>query len=103
MDVENLQRLIDLIDSKVAELPAFPSLDQSADRWEAMKRRSAAVDVIMGELATAEGAKIRTDGSWEGAMLKLAGIRCTCTQGSEGVLRNWQAAARKKIDLARTE
>lgn len=101
MDIANLQRLIDLIGAKLDGLPVLPSLDRSEERWQAMKHRTAAVDALMAELAAAEGAKIRPGGSWETAMIKLAGISCTCTQGSEGVLRNWRVAARKKIDQLR--
>lgn len=93
MLVQELLRLIDLIDTRLA---AVPQADWRNDgSWRAARQ---AETQILTDLRDAEGAIFRDDGL--GATLKLSGIRTTCTAGAAGVLRNWQTAARRQIEKA---
>ena len=98
---ENLTRLVALIDRLVREADqrcgARP--DWFSDRagyaaWD--KRHSEELAAIKAHLTSQEGARFSRRAGYECA-LKLAGIRSSCTGGEWGVLRNWQAAARRKI------
>ncbi|MER9623259.1 hypothetical protein NKI98_17755 [Mesorhizobium sp. M0222] len=93
--IENLQRLVSLIEGHMAEidsaLPPNGTTTWSHDDW---KKHDAGVDKIISGLKTGEGARIK-DGSE--CRLVLAGVSVTCTSGHHGVLRNWMNAARKKI------
>lgn len=100
--IENFERLIKLIDEKVAAAPAFPR-GPGFGSDEARKAYWAAGDRILEELAIEEGATFDGSRAWEGGRLKLAGIKTSCTAGSFGLLSNWQHAARRKIAKLRQE
>ncbi len=90
----DLQRLIDLIDQRLAAIPQADWRDDAG--WRASQ---AAQRQILEDLKVSEGASYRDDGL--GCALKLAGIRTTCTAGASGVLTNWQAAARRRLQTQR--
>lgn len=79
-----LERLIKKIDTAPRFRNSPPSMD---DR----KR----LDDFANDLALREGG--RFDDNWTGARIRLGGITSTCTSGTAGVLRNWQVAARKRL------
>lgn len=101
MDSRELQRLVDLIgklvreaDERLGERP-----DWSADRegWRAYDdHRNAEMRVIKAHLTSKEGARFSHRPAYEASM-KLAGIRTSCTGGEWGLLRNWQSAARRRV------
>jgi hypothetical protein len=91
--IVRLERLVDLIEARLAPLdeghdPGAPTevLVRRIDR-----NRAAAVKLI-GEL----GAHYRDVG--HECRLRLAGVATTCTRGPYAVLRNWQNAARRRIE-----
>lgn len=69
-------------------------LSMSADYQDYRKRHAEAVEAAIRQLTEA-GASIRHD--YAGASIRFAGIRSTSTMGVAAALRNWLAAARKKL------
>lgn len=63
------------------------------DRWKAA---NAAATEAAKEALVAAGAVVRD--SWQGAAVKLAGIRATSTSGLFGAMQNWLRAARRKVE-----
>lgn len=101
MDVNNLQRLVDLITKLVSEanerLGKQP--DWSKDRagyHDYEQRRRAEMESIKAHLTEREGARFSYRPGYEAAV-KLAGIRSSCTGGEWGLLSNWKNAARMRI------
>ena len=99
---ENLTRLVALIDRLVreggprcGERPDWPAHRARLAAWE--KRPGEEPEAIKAHLASHEGARFSRRPGYECAV-KLAGIRSSCTGGEWGVLRNWQTAARRKIE-----
>lgn len=85
--MEKLSRLIAVIDSKIAA---------TGDRTEmSFAQQRNAGHAILKELASSEGATFSDAGN--DYSLRLAGIRSTCTHGHFGLLRNWQASARRRL------
>lgn len=91
-DPRELQRLIDLIDLRVAAVPPQDT-GYDLDTWRAHWN---AGEQILQDLVEQEGARY-VRGTGDASALKLAGIRTSCTGGQFGLLSNWQNAARKKI------
>ena len=51
---------------------------------------------IFDELARDHGARLRfAHGTYE---MRLGGVTATCTAGEKGLLRNWVAAVRRRLD-----
>lgn len=92
IDVKDLQRLVAAIDAKIAAAPKYEARD-----YDSTKLFWASMDAILDQLREEEGA---TTSKGRTVSLKLAGIRATCTAGANGVLRNWQVAARREIGWA---
>ncbi len=90
--VNELERLVDLIRKHIADLPKIPSFQ---DR-EAWATRSCAVEQIFIDLAQAEDARVRND--THSASIRLAKISSSSTAGIVGALQNWIKAAEKKIE-----
>ena len=88
--ITELQRLIRLVDEKVAALPEHNWRDDASTR-----AYRGALAAIFRELEANEGAKT-SDGS-NGAVLRLGGIRATSTSGELGALQNWKRGAEKRI------
>jgi hypothetical protein len=88
--IEELKRLIDLIEVRLATLPAYSYDDRAT--------YNAAVNKIVDQLTEAEGAKFTDHINGGACAFKLAGIRATCTSGTTGALTNWIAAARRAIE-----
>jgi hypothetical protein len=86
----DLERLIGLIDSKLATLPR-PAWHDS----EARRHRHNLLETIVRELGDEAGGHSFKDGSIY--TLRMAGVATSCTSGVEQLLRNWQTAARKRI------
>lgn len=89
-----LERLIQIIDEKVAAAPPFPKPYER----EAAEIHHAAGVRILQELVNEEAATYNGGKPWDGSRLKLAGIKSSCTSGAFGLLSNWQAAAQRRID-----
>ncbi len=88
--MEKLSRLVILIDDKLAAAGDRTVLSYAQQR--------VAGHAILAELASKEGASFNDTGN--DYSLRLAGIRSTCTHGHFGLLRNWQASARRRIEQA---
>jgi hypothetical protein len=97
---ENLQRLVDLINAKLAKLQA--DLGEQPD-WRSYDARNAydkrerlRMQELLKELQREEGASFDlTTGGLHA--LRLAGIRSSSTINWHGCLGNWKAAAAKRI------
>lgn len=98
--IADLKRLIAVIDNELAQAPAFPDW-HNGDTFEKRDadRRAyhQAMDAIVERIVKDQGA--RYNPSAHGAStLRIAGIQASCTSGISGLLRNWQAAARRRIE-----
>lgn len=97
--IDELQRLIALIDEKVKGWPKVPDwtaeipFEERSAQWATYR---AFGDRLLQELVKTEGAKTGS-ASFDGHALAMAGVRTSCTSGTEGLLRNWQTAARRRI------
>lgn len=92
MDIEKLQRLIARIDELMPEELAENGLYMTYEEFKAHQRK---LDAVVQRLVEEEAAK---RGQSSGAdTLTMAGIRTSSTGASRGLLRNWQAAARRHI------
>lgn len=99
-DAMELRRLRALIIEKVSAVPPmamhsgqardFAAEMADRDRWHR------AMDAIVAELVEREGAKVRQ--AFDGQAMQLAGIRCSCTHGSSGLLANWRNAASRRLE-----
>ncbi|WP_428429507.1 hypothetical protein [Pararhizobium sp.] len=85
--MNNLTRLINLIDEKIANAGDRQTMTSAQTRH--------AGHAILRELAASEGASFQDSGS--DYSLRLAGVRSTCTHGHFGLLGNWKASARRQI------
>lgn len=62
--------------------------------WHARHRHE--MDKLRVRLQSKLGARI--DDRWDGASVRLAGIRSSSTSGLAGALRNWIRAAEKRLE-----
>lgn len=92
MTPEVRQNMQAILAKAEAGLQALPSYDM---RNSAPHDR--AVEQLVAEL-TAAGAKLDARPSWEGSRMSFGGTKSTCTSGTAGVIRNWCAAARKRLE-----
>lgn len=66
-----------------------------SEDWRAWRtRREAAVEQLIPRLVTTVGAVITE--RWDGASVRIAGVRSTRTGGVVDALNNWVVAARKR-------
>ena len=92
MDMKNLQRLIVRIDELIPEEQAENGLYMTYEEFKAHQRKlDAAVHRLVEEEAAKRGQSSGAD------TLTMAGIRTSSTGASIGLLRNWQNAARRRI------
>lgn len=91
-DSANLQRLIDIIDTGLALLPALDTSDR-----ESWKAHDSALGKIIDRLVEQEGAKFGR-GGFAGYTLSLAQVKTSCTSGEHGLLKNWCSAVQRKLD-----
>lgn len=100
--MSELERLVELIDRLVSEAEAC--LGEQPDwltdrggyhRHEGQRRLE--LEAIQKRLTEQEAARFTKKPGYESAV-RLAGIRASCTGGEWGALRNWQNAARRKIE-----
>lgn len=93
-DPDNLRRLVGVVADHLASLPKVGgALDSTT-----FEVRNQALRLIFADLAAAEGA--RTSNDWQGAAIRMAGIRATSIGGISGALHNWITAAQRKISEA---
>lgn len=94
MSADNLQRLVDIIDEQLKAATETVGAWSSSDRdWHA--RRDVALNRVAVHLG-GYGASFAFTPAHD-HRVTLAGIRSSSTSGLDGALRNWQAAARKRI------
>lgn len=90
---DNLERLIVVVETALDRLrPAPDAID-----YEGWRRWDAGISHLIAELERDEGAVYRTG---DPQHLRMAGVATSCTISREGVLRNWCAAARRRIQQA---
>lgn len=96
----DLPVLIRKVDSLLHEIDEAtgPFVAREASEWHA--RRRAELERVAKILTETHGAKLNS--RWDGAAVKLAGIRSTSTSGLESALRNWREAARRKLEKEAT-
>ena len=102
---DNLTRLIARVDQLVADQAAevgprpdwFSSTFDERRAWDTADR--AAWAKLEEILERNEAARIGQS-TFGSHTLTMAGVRATCTSGMAGLLRNWQAAARRKLEKA---
>ncbi|MHA7969001.1 hypothetical protein [Rhizobium sp. CAU 1783] len=98
--IADLERLISVIDEELAHAPAFPDWHNgdTFDQRDADRRAyHQAMDAIVERIVKGHGARFNP--SAHGAStLRIAGIQSSCTSGTSGLLRNWQGAARRRIE-----
>ncbi len=106
---ENLERLILRIDAMLAGMhagigkqpdyfnsEATPGSDRREAYWAWDKQRKAALDHISLTLEAEESARFSKISDSD--QVVIAGVRSSCTSGLEGLFRNWQNAARRRIE-----
>lgn len=86
--------LIDCIAFIKAELKKLPDPDYTEQgRANREKAKSAMVAAIEQSLP-----KVAISAKWNGATVRIAGIRASSTSDVVGALHNWIAAARRRLD-----
>ncbi|MFN7124651.1 MAG: hypothetical protein ACK4M8_02130 [Allorhizobium sp.] len=98
--ISDLERLITWIDGAIATAPAWPQWD-NGDSFETRQAEQDAHRIGMGRIVATlcDQHLARYNGSSSGtSTLRIAGIQASCTSGVTGLLRNWQAAARRRIE-----
>ena len=90
VDTAAPQRLVTMIDAALAQ-PNKPGEED----WQGAKRKARA---LLETFQNEHGATFNAH--YDGYALKIGGIRTSCTSGEAGLLRNWRAAALKRIEQA---
>lgn len=85
---KELDRLLALVEGKLAELPKFT--------WETRSAHTYALDRVRGELERSEGARFG-EASGGTTTVDLGGVRSSSTMGAEFALRNWAKTARGRL------
>jgi hypothetical protein len=96
--IETLERLVALVDEKVAAANAEAGEFSHAD-YDAWRKRHVEAETKLIAFFTNEEAA-RWSYSGAAYALKMAGIRSSATSGYSGALANWRTAARKQIAKA---
>ena len=91
--IENVTRLVALVDEKLAADVTASRPDAAS--YEACRQRAAYGKAIIDDLAENEGARFSDRMA---PTLTMSGIKSSCTAGHLALLRNWQAAARRRIE-----
>lgn len=99
--VEDLSRLIVLIDYRLVHVARWPDPKEPKDDHESWNRRQRELDAIVADLVKFERARLSSTNGAD--TITLAGIRSSATSGPHGLLRNWQAAARRALLRAEHE
>lgn len=96
--MDELKRLIALIDERLADSAATrPGTGASTDDCYAHVKAAAAVaQSLIDDLATNHKAHFRRAG--DAYRLAMAGVASECTSSLTQLLRNWQNAARRRIE-----
>lgn len=93
-----LERLIGIVEAKLAALPSLPPIGGSSDylqRHEQLGAYNRAADQALAELASAEGGKVRDKGC--DTSLRLGGFTASCTHGAAGAMHNWLTGAKRRL------
>lgn len=90
LDLDNLRRLIGIVDVVLDNLPA---VDHTRFGSHADHRKAATA--ALDDLARTEGARWLDKGSE--VSVTIGGFRASSTQGAAAALRNWRTSARQKI------
>lgn len=90
LDLDNLRRLVGVVDTALAGLPA---VDHS--RYDSHAEHRRAAHAALDTLASTEGARWKDKGSE--LAVTLGGLRASSTSGAQAALRNWRASALLKI------
>ncbi|TPW33226.1 hypothetical protein FJU08_01280 [Martelella alba] len=90
----DLERMIRVVGEKLASIPPIKS-DPYERYFESQKAHRAAAQQAFAALEAEAGAQ--TADNWNGAMIRLCGIRSTSTSGVAGALNNWIKAAKLKL------
>lgn len=90
MSTANLSRLIDLVEAKLAGLPAIEH-----NRYDGFAAHTRAACAALDELVQTEGARWRRAG--DAINLTLGGIRASATGGESAAMRNWLNGARRRV------
>lgn len=77
------------LESRLAALPAYS--------WERQAEYRAAVADLIGELRTRPEAQASIRERWDGAVIKMLGLRASSASGFAAAARNWIAQARQKV------
>lgn len=91
---ETLARVISLIDQKIAEAEAYDGNREPFSPY--LVRRKEASERLVNILTATCDARF-TFRPPHDHKVRIAGIQSSSTSGPRGALRNWQAAARKKL------
>lgn len=92
---QNLYRLVDLANAKLAEAEAETGPYNADDYAGWRARRDAAMIKLMQFFADQESAAWKHTGAHDHSV-RMAGIRSTSTSGYDGALRNWRATAMRR-------
>lgn len=98
--IADLERLISVIDQELAQAPAYPDWhngDTFEQRDADRRAYHQAMDAIVDRIVKGHGARFNPSAAGA-STLRIAGIQSSCTSGNQGLLRNWQAAARRRIE-----
>jgi hypothetical protein len=94
-----LIRLIEVVDTKLAEAEVAAG-DYDHRNYDEWRRRKDAAEAVLLDALCAEGA-VFGDRAARDHWVRLAGIRSSSTSGFSGALRNWIAAAQKRVAIGR--
>lgn len=98
--IADLERLISVIDQELAHAPAYPDWhngDTFEQRDADRRAYHQAMDAIVERVVRDHGARFNPSAAGA-STIRIAGIQSSCTSGNHGLLRNWQAAARRRIE-----
>ncbi len=92
-----LKTAIEIIADQLATIPA---IDSSSMEAYAKTRTSIAAAEARVKNVLAHRLSARFGGASDAAAVSIHGIRATSTMGMVGALRNWQTAARRRLEQA---
>lgn len=87
---------IALVDRLVADHNAATDHVQASTNYDAWRKAHREADAALASALVAAGATVREN--WQGASVKLAGVRSTSTGGLRGATTNWLRAAQQRLE-----
>lgn len=91
LDPVELRRLIGVVEAKLVAIPPI-----KVGEMGSYSAHRTAAEIACAELGRDEGAKYKS--AHDAFRLSLGGIVTSCTGGAAGALRNWLAAARRRLE-----